>query len=83
MHSSERESADLGQQGCTQWHDSARLPLPPSPQLVGRAGFNSPRDVTSAIQAALAMLRVPRSALGISAASKGAVAGVCCVVWCR
>jgi hypothetical protein len=52
-----------------------RSGAPHRAQLVGRPGFSRPRDVTSAIQAALGLLRVPRSALGISAASKGAVAG--------
>lgn len=44
-------------------------------QLVGRPGFQATRDVSTAIHSVLGMLRVPRSALGISAASKGAVAG--------
>ncbi len=44
-------------------------------QLLGPPFFSRPRDVTTAIQAALTLLRVPRSALGIGAASKGAVAG--------
>lgn len=50
-------------------------------QLVGRPGFERPRDVTSAIQSVLGMLRLPRAALGISAASKGAVAGACGCAW--
>jgi hypothetical protein len=32
--------------------------------------FRSPRDVSEAIQDAVGMLRVPRSALGITASSK-------------
>ncbi|EFN54164.1 hypothetical protein CHLNCDRAFT_135583 [Chlorella variabilis] len=37
--------------------------------------FRSPRDVGEAIQDAVGMLQVPRSALGITASSKGLVAG--------
>lgn len=44
-------------------------------QLVGRPGFQCTRDVSDAICSVLGVLRVPRAALGISASSKGAVAG--------
>lgn len=44
-------------------------------QLLGPPFFNHSRDLKTALQAALALLRVPRSSLGIAAASKGAVAG--------
>ncbi|KAL4859304.1 Meiotic recombination protein SPO11-2 [Chlorella vulgaris] len=37
--------------------------------------FRCPRDVGEAIQDAVSMLRVPRSALGVTASSKGLVAG--------
>jgi len=37
--------------------------------------FRSPRDVGEAIQDAVSMLQVPRSALGITASSKGLVGG--------
>ncbi|KAF8066174.1 SPO11-2 [Scenedesmus sp. PABB004] len=43
--------------------------------LLGPPYFAAPRHVTSAITAALGLLRVPRASLGIAAASKGAVAG--------
>jgi DNA topoisomerase VI subunit A len=35
--------------------------------------FASPRDVDTAVQDVVALLRVPRSSLGITSASKGAV----------
>jgi DNA topoisomerase VI subunit A len=44
-------------------------------QLLGPPFFNHNRDLKTALQAALALLRLPRSSLGIAAASKGAVAG--------
>ncbi|PRW59963.1 Meiotic recombination SPO11-2 [Chlorella sorokiniana] len=37
--------------------------------------FRSPRDVGEAVQDAISLLQVPRSALGITASSKGLVAG--------
>lgn len=37
--------------------------------------FRSPRDVSEAIQDAVSMLQVPRSALAITASSKGLVGG--------
>lgn len=37
--------------------------------------FRCPRDVGEAIQDAVSMLQVPRSALGVTASSKGLVAG--------
>ncbi|KAF6253724.1 Spo11/DNA topoisomerase VI subunit A [Scenedesmus sp. NREL 46B-D3] len=43
--------------------------------LLGPPFFNHSRDLKTALQAALALLRLPRSSLGIAAASKGAVAG--------
>eukprot|EP00775_Hariotina_reticulata_P005622 gene5622-5861_t len=43
--------------------------------LTGPPFFNSQRDLTAAINTALTLLKVPRAALGIAAASKGAVAG--------
>jgi hypothetical protein len=50
-------------------------------QLVGRPGFQCTRDVSDAIRSVLGVLRVPRAALGISASSKGAVAGEGDVGW--
>jgi hypothetical protein len=47
-----------------------RCPLPTRPQV-----FRTPKDVADATQDAVSLLRVPRSALGITASSKGLVAG--------
>lgn len=44
-------------------------------QLTGPPFFNSQRDLTATVNTTLSLLRVPRTALGIAAASKGAVAG--------
>lgn len=45
-------------------------------QLLGPPFFSHSKQLTSAIHTALALLRLPRAALGIAAASKGAVAGL-------
>lgn len=54
--------------------------LPPGrhhlrPSLLPRQVFRSPRDVGEAVQDAISLLQVPRSGLGITASSKGLVAG--------
>jgi hypothetical protein len=42
---------------------------------VDHPAFSTPGEVNAALQDAVALLRVPRSSLGITCASKGAVVG--------
>lgn len=79
------KTVEVGAGGCLweRWVQRACFCVPaclPLPHLPGSCQvcpqvFRSPRDVHEAVQDAVALLQVPRSALGIIASSKGLVAG--------